>query len=70
MDSGGGMPVMDKRDIALIWLSLQLTIMSYQLYKDSTARAYLQGQMDIYNSFKSDGTEGTCLVPKSQGGCK
>ena len=33
MDSGRGMSVMDKRDIALIWLSLQLTIMSYQLYK-------------------------------------
>lgn len=60
---------MDKRDVAILWLSLQLTLTSYQLYKDSTKAAYLQGQMDIYNSFKSDGTEGHCLVPKSEGGC-
>lgn len=44
---------MDKRDYVIAWLSIQITVMSFQLYKDSTKASYLQGKFDMQMSYVS-----------------
>ena len=61
---------MTRQDVVLIYLSLQLLITSMLYAKALQRAAYDEGVLSVYHSFQSDGTEGTCLVPKSQGGCK
>ena len=55
---------MTKEDIVIIWLSLQIVVMSF-LYTAAIKQAsYLQGTLDTYQSFAKDGPDGTCYAKK------
>lgn len=50
---------MDRRDLVIIWLSIQIAVMSVLWMKDARRTAYLEGQHDIFE-WQSQAAEEAC----------
>ena len=58
--------MMDKRDYVILWLTVQVTIMSYLYCKILAKEEYQRGILDTYAQFTKGPDEeiGTCLAGK------
>lgn len=50
----------------IIWLSLQLAILSYIVTKQAHDKGYLEGRASVYEEWAATPDDGTCF---SKGGC-
>ena len=48
----------------IIWLSIQLTILSFYVTKQAYELGYERGRASVYKEFAEDGIEGTCFAIK------
>lgn len=58
---------MSKQDIVILYLSIILAAVQFQLYREVKHAAYLDGRMSVYQDQAASPDDGICYARK---GCK
>lgn len=53
---------MNKTDIAVVWLSICLSVVQWQLYKAVKAQAYAEGRLAVYATQTTSPADGVCYA--------